>query len=94
MGHEWYGGLCYADRLKLSCGKGIQRMLTVCEELGRECRVRLNTKMLYTRNKNRHLEQMQSIKLEGLLLAWVQSVNYLGTYITSNLSEDVEVGYK
>ncbi len=49
---------------------------------------------LHTRNRNRHFEQMPSIKLEGVLLAWVQNVKYLGIYITSNLSEDTEVRYK
>ncbi len=94
MGHKWYGGFSYADDLKLlyPSDKGLQRMIIVCEEFSRECGVRFNIKksmcMLYARNRNRQFEQMPSIKLEGALLAWVQSVKYLGTYIASNLLED------
>ncbi len=37
---------------------------------------------------------MPTRKRKGVLLAWVQSVKYLGTYVTSNLSEDTAVRYK
>ncbi len=40
--------------------------------------------MLYTRNRNRYLEEMPSIKPEGVLLTWIQKVKYIETYITPN----------
>ncbi len=103
VGHEWYGGFCNADDLKLLCprGKGIQKIITVCGEFVREYGVRFNIKtsmcMLYTRNRNRHFEDMRSIKLEMYLLN-----THMGSkcevswnlYVISNLSEDTEVRYK
>jgi len=100
VGHEWYGGFGYADDLKLisPSGKGLQLMLKVCKEFGREFGVKFNARksmcMVFTKSKERHQKPLPKIELDDVMLAWVQNVKYLGTFLSSDLSEDTEIRYK
>jgi hypothetical protein len=100
VGHEWFGGFGYADDLKLLCpsGKGLQSMVKVCQEFGQEFGVKFNaTKsmcIIFTKSKEKLLQTMPRIEIDGVVLSWVQSVKYLGMYLSSDLSEDVEIRYK
>ena len=100
VGHVWYGGFSFADDLKLLCpsAKGLQKMLHICEEYGVEYGVLYNARksmcMLFSKKKNVHNRNMPRIVLCGAVLAWMESIKYLGSYLTPDLSEENEIRLK
>ncbi len=102
IGHEYYGSLGYADDLKLLCPglRGLQKMITICEQYGDRFSVSYNAKksMCITFDRavdwSRKFNESISITLNGNRLNWVNCVKDLGNYVRYDLSEMEEIRHK
>ncbi len=87
IGHEYYGSLTYADDLKLLCPglRGLQKMVTICEQYGDRFSVRFNVKKLmciiFFRVVDCSRKFNESIILNSNRLKWVNRVKDLGNYV-------------
>jgi hypothetical protein len=99
MGNHYFGALSYADDLCILSPtlSGLENMLNVCEKYGKEFDVIYNPKktqcMKFTRDTS-GVKFKSDISLCGQNLEWVDSVKYLGNWITYNLKETVEINKK
>jgi len=90
------GAIAYADDLTLLCpsSRGLQQMITVCEQYGHEFGMSYNASksmcVLFSRRK----KPPPLLYLNGNILSWVDTVKHLGNFISYDLSEDVELKMK
>ncbi len=102
IGHEYYGSLGYADDLMLMCPglRGLQKMITICEQFGDRFSVSHNVKksMCITFDRavewSRKFNESIRITLNGNKLKWVNCVRDLGNYVRYNLSEMEKIRHK
>ena len=97
IGQEYYGSLGYADDLSLLCPslKGLQQMLDICSEFGKEYDMKYNpVKTECIRFGRRNLDTDFSITLNAQRLKWVKEIKHLGNYIMYNLDETLEISKK
>ena len=87
----------YADDLSLLCptAKGLQQLISICEEYGNEFDVNFNlTKsecILFRNKKNCNYPIMTLCNKE---LKWKETVECLGHKITYNLDDDIDIVYR
>ena len=85
--------LMYADDICLICPsvKGLQKLIYICEHVGADIDMLFNVKktmcMYFACHRLRLLDVPQ-LRMYGSTLEYVSSVNYLGYFITPNLSDD------
>ena len=99
IGNKFYGALSYADDLCILSPtvSGLQSMLKTCEIYGIEYDVIFNpvkTQCVKFSRGNESNNSNLKVELCGKVLSWVKSVKYLGNWISSNLSENIEIGKK
>ena len=90
VGHEWFGALGYADDLTLLSPsiKGLQKMVKMCAKFGREFSVKYNpgkSKCMVLSRCRRDMAHV-NIVLGSKSLMWVDSIKYLGNFISTNLA--------
>ena len=97
IGNSFYGGLSYADDLKLMCPSvsGLQKLLKTCEEFGIEYSVTYNAKkticICYGVSK---CDSIRRLCLYGNHLSWESSVKYLGNIHTSTMCDNKDINYQ
>ena len=98
VGHQFYGGLCYADDITLLAPSGLmlQKMLKVCENFGNRYFIKFNVKktvcIQFTKSRNKTPPCW--IKFNGEHLKWESSVKHLGNLLNNDLNESGEVRSK
>ena len=97
IGKQFLGGFGYADDLKLLCPSvgGLQKMINICEDFGREFDVMFNAKktlgICYGNNSTCNI---RSVYLNGVSIKWEESVKYLGNILSCNLSDAADICFK
>ncbi len=97
VGNKYYGTPGYADDLSVICPsvKGLQRMVTICEEYGIEYDIKYNEKKSLCMVFSRHRQKQNiSIYLNGAKLECVTQAKHLGMYISSNMKNEEELRHK
>lgn len=94
----YYGVLGYADDLVLLSPSrdGLQKMLTICENYGKEYDMNFHPKKtvcMYMSN-NVCTSDIAPLKLSGHELKWVQKFEYLGIDITPDLKDCTDIKRK
>jgi len=95
--NQFFGCLCYADDLCLLCPSvtGLQKMLHICEEFGKEYNIIFNASKTQCIKFNRaKTKDDLNIVFDGKLLEWTDKLKYLGNWLQYNLSEDTEISHK
>lgn len=90
------GALSYADDLAILSPSltGLQKLVKVCEEFGRDFDVTFNPKKSECIVFARKAPCKTDIYLDGKALQWKNCVRHLGNYITHDLSEQNEIKRK
>ena len=97
LGNTFYGGFGYADDLKVLCPSvgGLQKMLYICENFGKEYDVTFNAKktlaICYGNNTTAFL---RPIYLNGVIIEWQSRVKYLGNILSHDLSDAADIKSK
>mgnify|MGYP000724816108 CR=1 FL=1 len=97
FGHMYAGAICYADDTAILSPsvKGLQKMLSICEEYGAEFDVLYNDKKTKCIKFSRSRTMSDfSVYLNGNLLECVPIVNHLGIKLSFNFDEKVELSHK
>ena len=97
MGKKFYGGFGYADDLKLLCPSitGLQKMITICEEFGKEYDVSFNAKKtMCICYGPANPENLRNVYLNDVPITWSKSVKYLGIILTHDLSDSADIDKK
>lgn len=96
IGTKYYGGVSYADDLKILCPsvRGLQSMVDTCAEFGIEYDILYNEKksvcIVYSRKRNAQSNDV-SIFLNGTKLDCVRKVKHLGMWLTPDLENKTEL---
>ena len=99
IGHHFFGAISYADDLCIISPSitGLQNMLNVCTEYGHEYDVLFNpqkTKCVkFSKQRNGNPVDID-VKLCNQKLSWTSEIKYLGNWLKSDLSEDLEINKK
>ncbi len=75
--------MSYADDLTLAVTSiaGLMKMMEICTKYGEKCRVDYNpTKTTCVAFSRQKVEIINSVKLYGAMLKWVDKVKHLGNY--------------
>ena len=97
IGHMYAGTLCYADDTALLCPsiKGLQKMLDICEEFGKEYDVLFNERktacICFARD---HQMKEFHVTLNGHVLNCETSVKHLGIITSFNLDDALDINAK
>ena len=85
---KYMGILGYVDDVTLLSPsiRGFNRMLSICEEFGKECFIKFNSKKSMCIKYGEKYDCEKS-KLNEETIAWVNSVNHLGNIINNNLND-------
>ena len=98
IGDYFYGAISYADDLCILSPTiaGLQEMLNVCTNYGKEYDVMFNPKKTQCLkfSKNSSKDTNIYVKLCDQQLSWVNSFKYLGNWVSNTLSEDIEIDRK
>ena len=98
IGDYFYGAISYADDLCILSPTiaGLQEMLNVCTNYGKEYDVMFNPKKTQCLkfSKNSSKDTNIYVKLSDQQLSWVNSFKYLGNWVSNTLSEDIEIDRK
>jgi hypothetical protein len=97
IGNNYYGALSYADDLCILSPtvNGLQDMLDICTQYGIEYDVMFNPKKTRCLKFSRQKMNIDiNVKLCGQPLVWVDTIKYLGNWLTSDLSEKTEIEKK
>ena len=94
IGHYYTGAIAYANDLILLCPSrdGLQRMLHICDEYGKEYFVSYNSKKTKCIVFSKHcVNNISPLGLNNEPLKWVDHVEYLGNELVYNLKDDRDI---
>ena len=94
IGHYYTGAIAYADDLILLCPSrdGLQRMLHICDEYGKEYFVSYNSKKTKCIVFSKHcVNNISPLQLNNEPLKWGDHVEYLGNELVYNLKDDRDI---
>ena len=97
IGNQFYGGFGYADDLKVLCPTigGLQKMVNICEEFGKEYDVTFNAKKtLGICYGDVDACTIRPIYLYGEAIKWHSDVKYLGIMLSHDLSDAADIRLK
>ena len=97
IGNQFYGGFGYADDLKVLCPTigGLQKMVKICEEFGKDYDVTFNAKKtLGICYGDADSDTLRPIYLDGEAIKWHTEVKYLGNMLSHDLSDAADIRLK
>ena len=96
IGTKFCGVLAYADVLTLLCPsvRGLQSMLNICEEFGREYGLVFNEKKTLCIKFGNNCRDHGDVFMSGSKLVWKDSVRHLGNMLHSDLTDKADINFK
>ena len=99
IGNKFYGGLSYADDLKLLSPSvyGLQKLLQICEDFGNEYSVKYNAKKtvcICYGISDSSVCDIRRLRINGTHIIWQTRVKYLGNIHVSDMSDNYDIDYK
>ena len=97
IGHQFYGGLGYADDVVLLSPTicGLQVLIYTCQKCSAEHNVTFNSrKTVCTYFGPRNIIACRQLSLNSVKITWQTSVKHLGNYLKYDLSDEIDIGKK
>ena len=96
VGNRYYGVIAYADDVTLISPtvNGLQKMLTICEQFGKEYHMQFNTLKTVSIKFGSKKPDNKVVKLSGNELHWQTHAKHLGVYLAASMDEQMEITRK
>ena len=96
IGTKFCGAVAYADDLTLMCPsvKGLQSMINLCENFGKEYSIKLNETKTECIRLGKNFNVTGNVCIGGKNLDWKKKVKHLGNIVNSDLTDVSDVNVK